>query len=561
MKREMIAALAMAAAVAASAAEDVVKASSFGFDPVDSTAALQKALDSGARKIVIDAQASPWITRPLFARSNCEIVFERGAEVVAKKGEFLGKNDSLLTLKSCENVKISGYGAVLRMHRADYAAPPYAKAEWRMSLNLLSCRNVTIEGLSLVESGGDGVYLGVAGGNGPCRDIVLRDIVCDRQYRQGISVISAHNLLIERCTLSGTGGTPPAAGIDFEPNRPSEELSEIVMKDCTISDNSGAGIQFYLGQLNASSKPVSVKIVNCHTRGNSRGFWLGHGREHAYVRGSVTCENCSFASKNGLASNIRPESDNPVAVSFKNCRLIDFEALSSLLGDAPARREFVPSAAHPFDARPGEMARFKPFRFRNGVTYRFYMAAPGEAKFSGRFTKVGKPAFKADPVVFRNAEGETCATVAIDGTAETPFSFQAKKAGFYTMTAGAGSHAFGLSASSVPIAVVPSTPVRTIYATEGTIFFRATGETPFIVAVAGANSGERVRAKVADPSGKTVWEADKIFEWTAYSSGKRPADGLWRVTFARPSEHCLEDFSILIQGTVPEFFLTPDKCW
>ncbi len=227
MKHAVIVSFAMMAAVAA--AEDVVKASSFGFDSVDSTDALQKALDSGAKKIVIDAQSSPWITRPLFVRSNCEIVFERGAEVVAKKGEFLGKNDSLFTLKCCENVKISGYGAVLRMRRADYAAAPYVKAEWRMSLNLLSCRNVTIEGLALVESGGDGVYLGVARENGPCRDIVLRDIVCDRHYRQGISVISARNLLIERCTLRGTAGTAPAAGIDFEPNRPGEELSDIVM--------------------------------------------------------------------------------------------------------------------------------------------------------------------------------------------------------------------------------------------------------------------------------------------------------------------------------------------
>jgi len=31
--------------------------------------------------------------------------------------------------------------------------------------------------------------------------MVIRDVVCDRNYRQGISVISAENLLIERCVL------------------------------------------------------------------------------------------------------------------------------------------------------------------------------------------------------------------------------------------------------------------------------------------------------------------------------------------------------------------------
>ena len=115
LRRLLKLALLTAGAASALAAEEVVTVSSFGFDPVDSTEILQKALDSGARKIVIDKQASPWITRPLFGRSDCEIVFERGTEVVAKKGAFLGKGDSLLTLKCARNVKISGYGATLRM--------------------------------------------------------------------------------------------------------------------------------------------------------------------------------------------------------------------------------------------------------------------------------------------------------------------------------------------------------------------------------------------------------------------------------------------------------------
>ena len=110
-------------------AEAVVKASSFGFDPEDATEILQKALDSGARKIVIDKQASPWITRPLFARSNCEIVFEGGVEVVAKKGAFLGKGDSLLTLDRVENVKVSasGGGTVAHHVPADPFPPRAAR--------------------------------------------------------------------------------------------------------------------------------------------------------------------------------------------------------------------------------------------------------------------------------------------------------------------------------------------------------------------------------------------------------------------------------------------------
>ena len=634
--------LLVAGATAATAA-DIVTASSFGFDPVDSTEILQKALDSGARKIVIDKQASPWITRPLFGRSDCEIVFERGTEVVAKKGSFLGKGDSLLTLKCARNVKISGYGATLRMHRADYAAAPYAKAEWRMSLNLLSCRNVVIEGLTLLESGGDGVYVGVAGKNGPCQDIVLRDLVCDRQYRQGISVISARNLLIERCILRDTGGTPPAAGIDFEPNHATEELTGIVMRDCTISNNQGIGLDFYLGQLDGTSKPVSIRIENCRMSGNAHGFALSNGRKETFVSGRVTCENCSFENERGFAVLLRRKPASSVFVDFGNCQFINcqtnakaaaevcdmlfgatapgagptdgialrdctirqpvarkwlsskLDALSTdvpsqisgkltvespsgtstfaldaawrdshfskpVLAGAPKRRDFDPAAARPFDSCPGKTVRLKPFRFRSGVTYRFFMAAPGEAKFSGRFTKVGKPAFTAKPLVIKDADGKTCATINLNDTAETPFSFTAKAAGFYTLTADVGSHAFGLSATSVPIAIDPGR-ARSVFATQGTLYFRAAADTPFIVAVSGADMTERVRAQVSDPTGKVQWEADQIGEWVAYRSDARPAEGLWRITFSRAKGYPFEDFSVLQQGAAPDFFLTPEKCW
>lgn len=642
LRRFLKLALLAAGTVSASAAEEVVVASSFGFDPVDSTEILQKALDSGARKIVIDKRTSPWITRPLFARSNCEIVFARGVEVVAKKGAYLGRGDSLITLKRAENVKLSGYGATLRMHRDDYAAPPYAKAEWRMSVNLLSCRNVVVEGLTLLESGGDGVYVGVSG-KSPCQDIVLRDLVCDRQYRQGISVISARNLLIERCVLRNTGGTPPAAGIDFEPNHPNEELADIVMKDCTITDNQGVGLDFYFGHLDGTSKPVSIKIVNCRMSGNAHGFALSNGRKEPFVKGLVSCENCTFENERGFAVHIRRKPADSVSVAFDSCQFLncqaDAAAASSatdmkigetvpgagptdgvtfrnctlrqpvardwlshkldalatevpskisgnlaivtpsgtstlalddawrashfgkpLLAGAPARRTFAPAAVRPFDARPGELIRLKPFRFRNGVTYRFFMAAPGEAKFSGRFTKVGKPTFTPKPIVIKDAADKTCATVSLNDTAETPFSFKAKAAGFYTMTANVGSHAFGLSATSVPIAVVPDL-ARTVFATQGTLYFRATPDTPFIVAVSGADMTERVRAQVADPSGKVLWEADQIGEWTACRSDAHPAEGLWRITFSRAQGYPFEDFSVLQQGAFPDFFLSPEKCW
>ena len=82
---------------ASSPAVQQVNASSFGWNAEDATAILQKAFDSGVRKLVIDKQAGDWITRPLFiTNSNIEIVLADGVTLRAKRGEFYAKNDCLI---------------------------------------------------------------------------------------------------------------------------------------------------------------------------------------------------------------------------------------------------------------------------------------------------------------------------------------------------------------------------------------------------------------------------------------------------------------------------------
>ena len=50
--------------------------------------------------------------------------------------------------------------------------------------------------------------------------MVIRDVVCDRNYRLGIAVINVENLLVENCVLENSAGTDPQAGIDLEPDLP-----------------------------------------------------------------------------------------------------------------------------------------------------------------------------------------------------------------------------------------------------------------------------------------------------------------------------------------------------
>ena len=225
---------------------NVARAAWWGYDEKDATAALQAAINSGAKKVIVEKMSGPWIVDKLKLVGNQELFFEPGVVIEAKKGAFHGRADSLFSAwDDVKNLKLIGPGATLKMHRDDYDNPKeYEKAEWRHAINLHGCENVTIEGLTIAESGGDGIYLGAGRNHAPCQNVTIRDVICDKNYRQGISVITAENLLIENCVLKNTAGTAPAAGIDFEPNKPKERLVNCVMRNCLIEDNEGYGIQY-----------------------------------------------------------------------------------------------------------------------------------------------------------------------------------------------------------------------------------------------------------------------------------------------------------------------------
>jgi len=283
---------------ARAAVPERVVASAFGFDAADSTAFLQAAIDSGARTVVVDKQATPWTVTPLTLRSDLELVLEEGVEIVAKAGAFLPKGDSLMRAANVENLTIrgEGTGATLRMRKPEYWEAPYEKSEWRHGLSILSSKNVKIENLRIAETGGDGIYLGVATRGVPCRDVVIRRVDCVANNRQGISVISVDGLLIEDCVLRDTFGTAPQSGIDFEPNREDEQISNVVMRRVLTENNAGDGFQFYLGNLDSDGPKTTVEIVDCRAvRNRGCGFyWSAKGGANRALPGRTLVENCEL---------------------------------------------------------------------------------------------------------------------------------------------------------------------------------------------------------------------------------------------------------------------------
>ena len=317
-------------------ATPVVTASSFGWNATNATKCLQAAFDSGMAKVVIDRQASEWIIEPVFLRSNQEVVIEDGVVVRALKGAYRDPNDCLLTARGVSNVVLRGENAAakglaalpitnsqlptIRMERDDYTdRKEYRFSEWRHTLNIVNSSNIHVSDLAFRYSGGDGIYVG-----GRSSDIDIRRVDCRDHYRQGISITGAHNLTIADSRFAATKGTPPQCGIDFEPNKPSDRLSNCLVENCEFDGNASSGILFHLTQLDDTTEPISITLRKCHAYDNSANgltMTVGANGNRKPVKGEIRIQDCQFAKNKSRAMVINGVSRETASVTVKDSLL------------------------------------------------------------------------------------------------------------------------------------------------------------------------------------------------------------------------------------------------
>lgn len=306
-----------------------VRASSFGHNLTDCTRFLQAALDSAADTVIIDYVPGGWLTKPLFVnRSNVTIFVEPNVMIRAVVGGFPELTDCLLTINDQSNVTVSGYGA-------KFVMDDYDTGEWRHALSLRGVRDVTVEGLTLRHSGGDGIYIdrgdGYAYNTVPhSSNVTLRDLSSINNRRQGISAISVDGLAVQGCEFRDTQGTAPESGLDCEPDHRDERLSGIVFRDCVFAGNAGAGVSISLGQLDADSAPVSITLDTCTIAGQA-----GHQGDTAAgfalravangLSGSVELRDCLIDSApNSNAIGILDKAAAPLPLTLTRVTVWDW---------------------------------------------------------------------------------------------------------------------------------------------------------------------------------------------------------------------------------------------
>ncbi len=252
-------------------ASKVVVSKDIGFDSEDNTAFLQIALqETSADTIVIDNVGMDWITGPLrVERNDITIVFEAGVVVRALPDAF-DIFESLFRITEKSNIRMLGYGASLIMNKQEYI--DLADSEFRHGILLQSATNIRIEGLTILDTGGDGILITRSflpnSMKNYCENVFIKNCRFSNNYRQGMSITSAKNLTILNCEFSDTKGTLPEDGIDFEPDDQAERLENILVKDCRIFNNFGNALQFALLNLDDKSIDVSIDIENTYMANN-----------------------------------------------------------------------------------------------------------------------------------------------------------------------------------------------------------------------------------------------------------------------------------------------------
>ena len=314
----------------------VANAAWWGFNPEDTTETLQAAIDSGAKRLVVPNMRADWIVRPIRLAGNQKLIFEPGTIISAKRGEYRGRGESLFTAQDVENLTIRGYGATFRMWKQDYITGlvleqmgwnrwygPYEKAEWRMTLAIRGSKNVTVAGLTLEDSGGDGIYVNGSKERSYSEDVHLRDIVCNNHYRQGISIISAENLRVDNCSFSNTWGTPPCSGVDIEPDKREQRIKNVVFSGCKFMDNAGDGIEIFLAHTTDESDDVTMRFENCYISSkHGTGIRVSKVRDEG-PGGSIEFDNCTVESTVGFGIKVQEKSAKGARVTFTNCSVIN----------------------------------------------------------------------------------------------------------------------------------------------------------------------------------------------------------------------------------------------
>jgi polygalacturonase len=130
--------------------------------------------------------------------------------------------------------------------------------------------HVTIRDITLMNGWGDGITVGPGsipgGGWVQSKDIVLNNVICDNNRRNGLSVGNVVGMKVFNSQFLRTNGTAPQCGVDVEPNDTKSSSTnfcqDVWFEACLFAENAKYGINVWANARN-------LTITKCNLERNN----------------------------------------------------------------------------------------------------------------------------------------------------------------------------------------------------------------------------------------------------------------------------------------------------
>lgn len=157
---------------------------------------------------------------------------------------------SIFSISNSHNVIIEGKGRIW----GDRKSHLDNEGQWGMCIAMTNVTNVKIQGLSVLDAWGDGIYIGRKSDS-----VMIDDCYITSCRRQGISVIGGNCVRIKNCKVKNIRGQAPEYAIDIEPN--SQDTIIDVLIDNVIAEDCIGGFKSYSSS-RKKNYISNVKIIN-----------------------------------------------------------------------------------------------------------------------------------------------------------------------------------------------------------------------------------------------------------------------------------------------------------
>jgi hypothetical protein len=197
-----------------------------------------------------------------------------------------------------------------------------AATEWRHGINIDNGHDIYLHDLKVIRHKGDGIYVGGTVSPTYSSNITLFNVLCDDNYRQGMSVIAVDGLTATSCQFTNTVGTAPQSGVDIEPNHAWQLCANVKFTACTFTGNAGNG---YLVALvdTRTERQEGGTLIGCALDDNTEaGVRLAESQDFQMMGGSLSRNYQGLLHNSKIARNtkisgveVRSNEQHGVAVS------------------------------------------------------------------------------------------------------------------------------------------------------------------------------------------------------------------------------------------------------